>query len=42
MWGETFDPTRHPQKVGVKAITYHLMEIAKKPEEVAVKFILDI
>ncbi len=40
--GEKFDPAKHPSKVGVKAVTYHLMEIVKKPREVAVKFILDI
>ena len=42
IWGEVFDPERHPQKVGVKAVTYHLMEIVMKPEAVSVKFILDI
>ena len=40
--GETFDPKRHLQKIGVKSITYHLMEIVRKPEEVTVKFVLDI
>ena len=39
--GERFDPKRHPQKVGVKAVTYHRMEISRKPSEVTVKFILD-
>ncbi len=42
IWGEPFDPEKHPRKVGVKAITYHRMEIVKKLEKVAVKFILDI
>jgi len=42
IWGEPFDPERHPQRVGVKAITYHQMEIVKKPKAVTVKFILDI
>ena len=42
IWGEPFDPEKHPQKVGVKAITYHRMEIVKKPKKVTVKFILDI
>lgn len=42
IWGEPFDPERHVQKVGVKAITYHRMEIIKKPEITVVKFILDI
>jgi len=41
-WGEKFNPKRHMQKVGVKAITYHRMEIIKKPQETTVKFILDI
>ncbi|HVP26552.1 MAG TPA: archease [Candidatus Bathyarchaeia archaeon] len=42
MWGEKFNPAKHVQKVGVKAITYHQMEILKKPNKVTVKFILDI
>lgn len=42
IWGEKFSPERHPQKVGVKAVTYHRMEILKKPANVTVKFILDI
>ncbi|MEM3626935.1 MAG: archease [Candidatus Bathyarchaeia archaeon] len=40
--GEKFNPGKHAQKVGVKAITYHRMEIIKKPDGVTVKFILDI
>jgi len=42
IWGETYDPQRHPQKVGVKAITYHRMEIIKELGKVTLKFILDI
>lgn len=42
IWGERFDDKKHVPKVGVKAITYHMMEIIKKPEEVTLKFILDI
>jgi len=42
IWGEPFDSERHLQKVGVKAITYHRMEIVKKPKAVTVKFILDV
>ncbi|UCH71211.1 MAG: archease [Candidatus Bathyarchaeota archaeon] len=42
IWGEPFDPERHLQKVGVKAVTYHRMEIVKKPKTVTVRFILDI
>lgn len=41
--GEHFDPVHHPSKVGVKAVTYHQMEIIEnKKEGVTVKFILDI
>ena len=42
VWGEKFDPKRHLQKVGVKAVTYHRMEIAQRPGDVTLKFILDI
>ena len=41
-WGEPYDPERHPSKVGIKAVTYHRMEIVKKPKAVTLKFILDI
>jgi SHS2 domain-containing protein len=40
--GEPFNPETHPQKVGIKAVTYHRMEINKRPGNVSVKFILDI
>lgn len=42
VWGEPFDPTRHLSKVGVKAVTYHRMEIVKNVKGVTVRFILDI
>jgi SHS2 domain-containing protein len=42
VWGEKFNPNKHLQKVGVKAITYHRMEIVKKPDKVTLRFILDI
>jgi SHS2 domain-containing protein len=42
IWGEPFDAERHPSKVGVKAVTYHRMEIVRQPNSVTVKFILDI
>ncbi|MEM2464846.1 MAG: archease [Candidatus Bathyarchaeia archaeon] len=42
IYGEPFDPEKHKQKVGVKAVTYHRMEIDEKPRKVIVKFILDI
>jgi len=42
VWGEKFDAKRHLQKVGVKAVTYHRMEIIKSPGKVTLRFILDI
>jgi SHS2 domain-containing protein len=40
--GERFDPDRHASRVGVKAVTYHRMEIRKAPDRVEVRFVLDI
>ncbi len=40
--GEKFDAAKHTQKVGVKAVTYHRMEIVKNIDKVTVEFILDI
>jgi SHS2 domain-containing protein len=42
IFGEKFNPKKHVQKVGVKAITYHRMEIIREPKKVTLKFILDI
>jgi SHS2 domain-containing protein len=42
IWGDLFNPQKHLSKVGVKAVTYHQMEILKEPELVTVKIILDI
>jgi len=42
IWGEPFNPQKHISKVGIKAITYHQMEIMKEHDLVTVKFILDI
>jgi SHS2 domain-containing protein len=42
IWGEKFDPKKHLQKVGVKAITYHLMVIIRETDKVILEFILDI
>jgi len=41
-WGEKYDPERHLSKVGIKAATYHQMEILKEPNSVTLRFILDI
>ena len=40
--GEPYDRARHNGKVEVKGITYHLMEIAKHPAKVTVRFLLDL
>ena len=41
-WGEKYNPDTHPSKVGIKAATYHQMEILKDPGSVILRFILDI
>jgi SHS2 domain-containing protein len=42
VWGEKFNAEKHTQKVGVKAVTYHRMEIIKDIDNVRLEFILDI
>lgn len=42
IWGEAFDPKRHPQRMGIKAVTYHRMEIERGPGEVTLRFVLDV
>ena len=42
MRGEKFSVEKHPQKVAVKAVTYHRMEIIKEHDRVTLEFILDI
>jgi len=42
VWGEKFNAEKHTQKVAVKAVTYHRMEIIKEPNKVTLEFILDI
>ena len=42
VWGERFNAEKHPQRVAVKAVTYHRMEIIKEHDKVTVEFILDI
>jgi len=41
-WGEKFNAEKHVQKVAVKAVTYHRMEIIKEIDKVTLEFILDI
>ena len=42
IWGEPFNPKKHTQKVGVKAVTYHRMVILQETDKVTLEFILDI
>jgi len=42
IFGEKFNPKKHPQKVAVKAITYHLMMVIRESDKVILEFILDI
>ena len=42
VWGEKFDAQKHPQKVGVKAVTYHRMMIIREKDSAVLEFILDI
>ncbi len=42
IWGEKYNPQKHQQKVGVKAVTYHRMEIIKEQNKATLRFILDI
>ena len=40
--GEKSYPQKHPQRVGVKAATYHRMVIKRERDRVVLEFILDI
>ncbi len=42
IWGEKFDSQKHPQKVAVKAVTYHRMVVIRETDRVILEFILDI
>ncbi|MEM2122456.1 MAG: archease [Candidatus Bathyarchaeia archaeon] len=41
-YGEPFNPSRHPSKVEVKAVTYHMMDVERRDGKVTVRFILDL
>ncbi|MBS7646089.1 MAG: archease [Candidatus Bathyarchaeia archaeon] len=41
-YGEPFNPSKHPSKVEVKAVTYHKMDVERRDGEVTVRFILDL
>ncbi len=40
--GEKYNRGKHGAKVEVKGVTYHLMEIEKRPDRVTVRFLLDL
>ncbi len=42
VWGERFDPGRHPERTAVKAMTYHLMEIHEEPGNCWIQAVVDI
>ncbi len=42
VFGEKFDSQKHPQRVAVKAATYHRMVIIRERDRVILEFILDI
>jgi SHS2 domain-containing protein len=42
VWGEKFNAKKHAQRVAVKAVTYHRMEIIKELNKVTLELILDI
>ena len=42
IWGEKFDAEKHPQKVAVKAVTYHRMVVIREKDRFVLEFILDI
>ena len=42
IWGEKFNSEKHPQRVAVKAVTYHRMFIIREVDRVILEFILDI
>lgn len=42
VWGEIFDPARHPEKTAVKAATFHKLEIIRKGPRWQATVILDL
>jgi len=41
-WGEQFNPSKHPSRTAVKAMTYHMMEIGEEEGRVWVQGVVDI
>ena len=42
VWGEELDPRKHVSKVDVKAATYDRMEIIEKPNNVIIRYVVDL
>jgi len=42
IWGERFDPAKHPERTAVKAMTYHMMEIKQEKNRCSVQAVVDI
>jgi SHS2 domain-containing protein len=42
IWGEPFDPARHPRRNLVKAVTYHLMEIKQEKNITSLQVVVDV
>jgi len=40
--GEELDPERHAQRTGVKAVTYHMMEVRELNGGYTLRFVLDV
>jgi len=40
--GEELDPLRHDQRTGVKAVTYHMMEVEEQGDGYTLRFVLDV
>jgi len=41
-WGETFDPARHEPRTGVKAVTYHRMQVEESKGRCILRYFVDI
>ena len=42
VWGERFDPARHPEKTAVKAATFHQLRIAPAKDGWQATVVLDL
>lgn len=42
VWGDPFDPAKHPERTAVKAMTYHMMEIKHEKDHCSVQAVVDI